>query len=176
MSDEKREPWMGRMALVTVLFAVCATLSTFKGSSYSTRSVINQALASDQWAFYQAKSIKQHFYEMNADQIDLQLAQLPKNSPAHDVLQRKAVSYRDEIKRYSSEKKEIEAKAKEYEKQREEATRHSQPLGIAVIFFQISILLTSIAGLMKMQKVWWCAIPTGLAGVVYFLDGFLLFF
>lgn len=38
--------------------AVCVTLSTFKCGGYSTRSVVSQSQASDQWAFYQAKSIK----------------------------------------------------------------------------------------------------------------------
>ena len=52
MAEEQKEPWLNRMALATVILAVCATLSTFKGGSYSTQSVINQALASDQWSFY----------------------------------------------------------------------------------------------------------------------------
>jgi hypothetical protein len=30
--------------------------------------VINQTLASDQWAFYQAKSTKQHLYEIQVEQ------------------------------------------------------------------------------------------------------------
>ena len=58
MSEEKKEPWLNHLALATVFFAVGATLSTFKGGGYSTQSVINQAQASDQWAFYQAKSTK----------------------------------------------------------------------------------------------------------------------
>lgn len=57
MSEEIRAPWLNHMALVTVLLAVCAILPTFKGGSYSTLSLINQALSSDQWAFYQAKSV-----------------------------------------------------------------------------------------------------------------------
>ena len=43
---------------------------------YSTQSVINQILASDQWAFYQAKSTKQHLNEMQLEQMKLQLLQL----------------------------------------------------------------------------------------------------
>ena len=72
MSEEKKEPWINHMALVTVILAVCATLSTFKGGSYSTQSVISQALASDQWAFFQAKSTKQHLYELQVESLRLQ--------------------------------------------------------------------------------------------------------
>ena len=55
MAEEIKEPWLNKMALATVILAVCATLSTFKGGGYSTQSVISQALASDQWSFYRRK-------------------------------------------------------------------------------------------------------------------------
>lgn len=31
MADEAKELWLNKMALATVILAVCATLSTFKG-------------------------------------------------------------------------------------------------------------------------------------------------
>ena len=58
MAEEKKEPWLSWLALSTVILAVCATLSTFKGGGYSTRSVMSQTQAPDQWAYFQAKSIK----------------------------------------------------------------------------------------------------------------------
>ena len=41
MAEEKKDPWLSYLALTTVIFAVCATLSTFKGGGYSTKSVIS---------------------------------------------------------------------------------------------------------------------------------------
>jgi len=58
MAEEKKETWLNYLALTTVILAVCATLSTFKGGGYSTRSVMSQTQASDQCAYFQAKSIK----------------------------------------------------------------------------------------------------------------------
>ena len=77
MAEEKKEPWLNQMALATVILAVCATLSTFKGGGYSTLSVISQTLASDQWAFFQAKSTKQHLYELQVEQFRLTAMSLP---------------------------------------------------------------------------------------------------
>lgn len=51
MAEEKKERWLNYLALTTVIFAVCATLSTFKGGGFSTRSVLAQSQASDQWAW-----------------------------------------------------------------------------------------------------------------------------
>ncbi len=35
MAEEKKEKWLNYLALATVILAVCATLSTFKGGGFS---------------------------------------------------------------------------------------------------------------------------------------------
>jgi hypothetical protein len=40
MAEEKKEKWMTYMAITTILIAVAATLSTFKGGGFSTRSLL----------------------------------------------------------------------------------------------------------------------------------------
>ena len=69
VADDKKEPWLNLLALTTVILAVCATLATFKGGGFSTRSVLRQNQASDQWAYYQAKSIKGNLYEMDREHL-----------------------------------------------------------------------------------------------------------
>src|SRR5512140_2276081 len=73
MAEEKKDPWLNYLALTTVILAVCATLSTFKGGSYSTRSVLSQTRAANQWAYYQAKSIKGYLYEIQKEELKLGL-------------------------------------------------------------------------------------------------------
>ena len=75
--EDKKDPWLNWLALTTVIFAVCATLSTFKGGGYSTPSVISQAQASDQWAYYQAKSIKANLYQIQRERLQLEFDTLP---------------------------------------------------------------------------------------------------
>ncbi len=62
MAEEKKELWLNCLALTTVILAVCATLSTFKGGGYSTRSVLAQSQAADQWSYFQAKGIKGYLF------------------------------------------------------------------------------------------------------------------
>ena len=176
MAEDKKEPWLNQMALATVVLAVCATLSTFKGGSYSTASVINQTLASDQWAFYQAKSTKQHLYDVQIDQMTLQAMSAPATTEARAAYDKKIKQYQDNSTRYEAEKKQIEAKARELESLRDDAKLHGRPFGIAVIFLQVAILLNSIAGLLKVKRIWWLSIPVGLTGIVFFVNGFFVFF
>lgn len=173
MAEEKKEPWMNQMALATVVLAVGATLSTFKGGGYSTQSVINQNLASDQWAFYQAKSTKLHLHEIQIDQLQLQSMSLPAGGPAAAAYEKKIAEYQAKAERYGEEKKKIEAEARSFEAVRDNAKVRGKPFGLAVIFLQVSILLNSIAGLMKVKRIWFVSIPVGLVGLVCFADGFL---
>jgi hypothetical protein len=177
MAEEKKESWLNYLALATVMLAVCATLSTFKGGSFSTRSVMSQTQAANQWAFYQAKSIKSYLYEIQKEILELDVNEAqglsPQTSESH---KEKIASYADKIARYESEKATIAAEAKRLEAVRDDAQRHAQIFGIAVIFLQIAILLSSIASLMKKKLVWYVGLVVGLAGVVYFANGFLLLF
>lgn len=174
MAEDKKEPWLNYLALTTVIFAVCATLSTFKGGGFSTRSVMSQSQASDQWAYYQAKSIKSYMYQMQKENLELRLLDLPKGSDKAHNYQEKIADYGRKIEKYEQEKTEIQDKAKELEGVRDEAQKHSKAFGMAIIFLQISILLSSIAGLLKKKPVWYVGMVTGVVGLFFFVDGFFL--
>ena len=178
MAEEKKEPWLNWLALTTVILAVCATLSTFKGGGYSTRSVMSQTQASDQWAYFQAKSIKGYVYEMQKDKLELEMKASGGKMPAVVAAdyQKKIDDYGKKIARYETEKAEIQKEAKKYEEIRNDAQKHGQIFGIAVIYLQIAILLSSIAALIKKKPVWLLGLAIGLAGIVYFANGFLLMF
>lgn len=175
MAEEKKDPWLNYLALTTVILAVCATLSTFKGGGYSTRGVISQAQASDQWAYYQSKGVKQYLYQIQRDNLVLQREALPDNNKAAAAFDARIADYNKKVTQYDNEKHDIENKARALEAQRDEAQQHGKPFGIAVIFLQVAILISSIAGLFKRKVLWWGALPVGLIGLAYFADGFFLF-
>ena len=173
MADENKAPWLNYLALTTVIVAVCATLATFKGGGYSTRQVLSQARASDQWAYYQAKSVKSDLYQLAKEQAESEAAAL--RAPS-EVVAKRVADYTARVARYDQEKAKIMADAKALEQIRDEAQKHGGLFGIAVIFLQISILLSSIAALLKKKPVWVLGLAVGAAGIFYFLDGFFLFF
>jgi len=109
MAEEKKEPWLNYLALTTIVLAVCATMATFKGGGFSTRSVLSQTQASDQWAFFQSKSIKGYLCEMQKDQLEMQVKTLAaKLSPEIAADYRRQIEgYASKIARYESEKVKI---------------------------------------------------------------------
>jgi len=178
MAEEPKEKWLNYLALTTVILAVCATLSTFKGAGYSTRSVLSQTQAANQWAYYQSKSIKGYLYEIQKESLELESKKdKVKGSKALvSEYEKKIAMYTQKINKYDEEKAVISKEAKRLETVRDEAQKHSGIFGLAVIFLQIAILLSSIAALMKKKVLWMLGVGTGSIGLVYFANGFLLFF
>ncbi len=177
MAEDKKEPWLNWLALTTIILAVCATMATFKGGGFSTRSVLSQTKASDQWAFFQSKSIKGYLYEMQKDQVEMQLKMQGKSLPpaVAEEYRRKLEGYAAKIAKYEGEKIKIQADAKSLEEARDDAQRHGQAFGVAVIFLQIAILLSSIAALLKKKYIWVLGVVVGIYGILQFVNGFFLF-
>ena len=178
MAEDTKERWTNYLAITTILIAVCATLSTFKGGGYSTKSLMNQSLASDQWAYYQSKGIKSYIFEAQLDNMTFQksiLDQSGKGEITQKQYQLQIESLSKKVKKYSDDKKEIQKKAVDFEKVRDECKLHSGAFGIAVIFLQVSILLSSISALTKRKYIWFLSLIVGVAGIIYFFDGFFLF-
>jgi hypothetical protein len=173
MAEEKK--WLNYMAITTVLVAVCATLSTFKGGGFSTRALLNQSKASDQWAYYQSKSIKGYINEMQKDNFEVQLLTTT-NLSVQAALKSKIAMYNDKISKYAIEKEKAKEEAQNFEGIRDESKKHSEAFGTAVIFLQMSILLSSIAALSKKKPVWLISIVLGVVGAACFANGFWLFF
>jgi len=176
MADETKEPWLNYLALTTIIFAVAATLSTFKGGGYSTKSMLSQEQASNKWSYFEGKSLKLYLYETQKDVLELDTKSMKKgDASVLNAYQTKISDYDKSIKRYEKEKAGIKKEAEHLESLRDEAQKHSQAFGMAVIFLQISILISSIAALIKRKYLWEIGIAVGAVGLVYFLNGFLLF-
>ena len=176
MADDKKEPWLNYLALTTIIFAVAATLSTFKGGGYSTKSMLNQEQASNKWSYYQSKSLKLYLYETQKDVLELDTKSMKKEDAlVIDAYHKKITEYEQAIKRYDNEKADIKKDAEQLELFRDEAQKHTQAFGMAVIFLQISILISSIAALIKRKYLWFIGIGVGAVGLIYFINGFLLF-
>ncbi len=173
-NEEKRERWISYLAVTTVLLAVCATLSSFKLEHFSVESVLKQVMASDQWAFYQAKGTKGYLYELQKEKLELELKTIEKTASA-DLAQdyrEKIESYGRQAKRYDKEKEDIMKEAKHLEKERDEAHERRELFGKSIIFLQMGILLCSIAALMKRKSLWGLGSLVGIFGIAYFAYGF----
>ncbi|MDR3591340.1 MAG: DUF4337 domain-containing protein [Negativicutes bacterium] len=152
------------IAITTVVLAVCTTLASFKAAGYGNRMVLAQNQASDQWAYYQAKSIKETTYQVQRDALSVAMQQ----ASQPEAYAAKIADYDKELTRYRQEKNEIQNEAKRLENERDVAQGFNSRFGQAMIFLQIGILLASLASINKVRYYWYMSLVSGGAGIVLF--------
>jgi len=153
------------IAVTTVVLAVMATLASFKAAGYGNRMVLAQNQASDQWAYYQAKSIKETTYQVQRDMMAI----AAEHFPQPESLNQKIAAYDQEIARYKKEKQEIYEEAKRLERVRDMAQAFNGMFGRALIFLQIGILFASISSINKVPYYWYIGVVSGIAGIMWFI-------
>jgi uncharacterized membrane protein YoaK (UPF0700 family) len=157
---EQREAWTKYVSLTVVIIAVVAAVAAQWAGKYGGRTQMSQAQASDQWAFYQAKSIKQHLDEVT-------LAQLAQSGNTNDaVLARTMKKLRDDLARYEKEKADIKAKAEGLERDRDGASRRGGKMALAISYFTVAIATASICTVTKKKPLWFVAIIMSAVAIV----------
>lgn len=135
LSRSEREAQIkDKAGLVIVIMALFMAITTYFANSYSGAVLKNMLKATDTYAFYQAKSIKQSIAEGQLEDA--------KDPRRRAELQAKIERYEsDPVKKEG--KRELLARAQAYEAARDEATRHSPWLTFASLAFQLAIVLLS---------------------------------
>ena len=62
LHEQAENRFSRRVALVTALFAVVLAIAALGGNHAMKEMLLSQQQSSDQWAFYQAKVIREHLY------------------------------------------------------------------------------------------------------------------
>jgi len=134
------------LGIVAMLLAI-----TSLGGSNATKVMLSANIqGSDIYGYYQSKYIRQTVYQTTAEELEAQLLAQPDMPEAakakfEDVIKR----YRSRAERYESDpstgegKKELLAKAKEWEAKRDHAAERDPNFDFAEALFQIAIVLGS---------------------------------
>ena len=174
------DPFRTRCAMLVSTLAMVLAIASLGGNNAAKETMVHNVLASNAFAFYQAKNIRQTDYKIAADDIQVQLAQDKISPAAKELLEKKLADYQKNISRYESEpetgdgKKELMAKAKEHEHERDHAMAQDPWFDYAEALLQIAIVLTSVAILTGVRVLFWVPCGLGLLGILSTLNGFML--
>jgi hypothetical protein len=157
---EKREAWTKYVSLTVVVIAVFASIAAQWGGKYSSRTQMSQAQASDQWNYYQAKSVKQHLFETIGKQT------LKNINPSDPEYAKEQKEFKDAVAKYESDKAAAKAKAEEFEKTRDNASKLGAKVGLAVSFFSVAIAMASICTVTKKKPLWFIAMLLAAGGLL----------
>jgi hypothetical protein len=136
------------LGVVAMLLAITAL-----GGANATKVMLNANIqASDTYGFYQARNIRQTGYQLAADQLEAQLAAQPDMPEAAKAKISETIKrFRARVERYESDpstgegKKELLAKAQQFEAKRDHAAEQDPNFDFAEALFQIAIVLGSVS-------------------------------
>jgi hypothetical protein len=177
--DSARNKWIGVwIGVLAVLLAVCG-VGGGNAAKDANRANID---ASNTWAFFQAKNIRRTSYALAADELELTLLAQPGLPPeAATAIKTKMSAWRATADRYRSEPDtheglaELSARAKEFERERDQALRKDPYFDLAEALIQIGIVLASVAIIAGTSALLFASFGVGALGMLLMLDGFWLF-
>ena len=183
MMDQNRirDRFKQRAAILIAVLAMILAITALGGSNAGKEAVNNNVFASNFYSFFQAKNARQTSYQLAAEEIELAwLNDAGLSETAKQALKAKAEAYRKTVARYESEpetgegKKELLARAKEFESKRDHALKQDPYFDYAEALLQIAIVLISVS---IVAEIGWLVFVGGLlgaAGTLLMLNGFFL--
>jgi hypothetical protein len=186
------EKFRSRVALMIAFMAMLLAITSLGGGNAAEDIMNHNIHASDTWAFYQAKNIRQTSYRIAAETLEgeMQLHGATITPETQQLLQRKIDQFKATAARYESEpdpqapddplrgegKKELSARAQDFAAQRDRAQLQDPNFDFAEALYQIAIVLASVAILATSRLIMKVSIGVGLVATVLMLNGYFLFF
>ncbi len=166
--EARHNPSLKPVSLTMAVFAVLLAIVSLLGHRSHTEEVLAQAKASDQWAFYQAKNIRRHNYEIFADLMSIMAS---KDAAKAEQAQEK---YTHQAERYRDEQKEIETEARKLEQEVALAGHKANRFNLGEVFLEIALVVTSITLLTTRRSYWMMGMVFAAIGVAVAATGFLV--
>ena len=148
------EAWISWVALSTAILAVLAAISGLLSGKHANEAIMSQIEASDQWNYYQAKSIK-------ASVLDAKMSLAG------------AVDEKDRAKaaRYEEEQADIKKDAEQKEGAAKTNFHRHEVYARGVTMFQIAIAIAAISALTRKRRFWIVSLLFGAVGCVFVVLG-----
>jgi hypothetical protein len=146
--------WISWVALSTAVLAVLAAIAGLLSAHHVNEAMMEQIEASDQWSYYQAKSIK-------AAVLDAKMSLAATRDESDQ-------SKRD---RYEKEQEEIKTEAEHKEAAAKSNFHKHETFARGVTMFQIAIAIAAISALTRKQRFWYVSLLFGGVGCVFLIFG-----
>lgn len=178
--DAERAERKGVAIYISVLAALLAITSV--GGSNAAKQMVNSNIeASDVFSFYQGKVLRQTQYQQAARALELSVLSRTDLTPELRAdVEREIAGYRQTVARYESDpqsgegKKELLAKAKAKEAERDYAARQDPYFDAAEALLQLAIVLASVSTVIGVSGLLWLSGACAVTGFLAMVNGFTL--
>ena len=176
VSERKHDKWVAIfISVLAVLIAI-----TLTGSNDAMKTAQQSGIqVNDNYAFYQAKVIRQGQLKIASDQLELKIQESPNLAePARKLVETKKADYDKEISRLEfnrkNGRKELLARAESCENLRNIALAQHPFYDYSAAMLQIAIVLASASIITGARLLLGASGVVGLFGILLFLNGYTL--
>jgi hypothetical protein len=173
-AEGTRTSWEEWATRTTAILAVVAALSSGRWGASNLQAILEQGKVNDTWAFYQAKSMKQHEAEQTRDLANA-MAQGDSSQRAA-ALQQLSAHLAATAKSEEKDKLKRQQDALKFQQHRDKLVESSFWFEISFTGLQLGVILCTIAAGAKKKSPWIIGIACGLIGLVVLLNGFVHFY
>jgi hypothetical protein len=165
-----------KIALLIAVLALFLAFSETLGKSAQTTAITLNVTSNDLWAFFQAKTIRMTVLSTASDQLQV-VADTSENAAGKATMLKTIDGWKKTAARYNDEpdtgegRKQLSARAKEAEHQRDEALARYHNFEFASAAFQIGIVLASATIITGMMVLAWLSGVVGLGGLAFMAFG-----
>ncbi len=162
-TEKAKESGERVIGLTLAILAVLLAASTLLSHRAHTEEVLLETRATDQWNYFQAKNIRSHVYDADAE-----IAHLFGEKGAQA-----AADFRLKSEQQKKDSEEIQAEAEKLGREVEATSRKAGFYDGSELFLEVAIVLSSISLLAKSRLYWRASFLFSLAGVAIGLWGLL---
>ena len=165
-----------KIALLISVLALFLAFSESLGKSAQTTAITLNVTSNDLWAFFQAKTIRMTVLTTAGEQLQV-VADTTDNPAAKATMAKTIETWKKNAARYNDEpetgegRKQLAARAKEAEHQRDEALARYHNYEFASAAFQIGIVLASATIITGMLVLSWISVALGASGLAFMAFG-----
>lgn len=176
LEELKAKEFTRRVALTTAIYALLLAIASLGGGNATKDMMLAQQQSTDQWAFYQAKSIREHQARIELERLELDLAErgAAMNQDVRERFELQRSRTNEEVERYETEKREIETRAREFEHDRDVNRAKDPYFDYGTSLLQIAIVLSSVAIISNSSRMFGFSLAIASVGCLLMLNGFTL--
>jgi len=176
LEEKSRNSFGKKVALFTAIYAVILAICALGGNNSMKEMLLAQQEASNQWAYYQAKNIREYLYRMEKDRLATQIVERGETMKPAALKHYKAEIQKvsAEEARLSKDKQEILVEAKKQEHERDVNRAKDPYFDFGEALLQIAIVMSSVAIIAGSRHVFFFSIGAAVLGSLVTLNGFLL--
>jgi len=176
LAEPSREAWLRPAALSIIVLALLSVLAVFQ----AYRAAIQSQGAAAQEARYrvdlQEHNLREEVLRLSRDLLTVEKLAEPKGAKVQKFVADRLKEVEGELNRLDQERQKIRAEAEAAGKTRETEARRQLAFLKAALLLLAGLTLASASGVMHKKLLWLSGLILGFLGLIFLVNGYLLWF